>query len=99
MAIYIDNELPTQVSERWHWPTACHLFTDPGNEAELHAFAARIGIERRWYQEHGPMPHYDLNGRRRKAAVRLRATELDRPATVERIRAWRAAADSPLTRP
>lgn len=54
---------------------SCHLVTD-GPLEELHAFAGRIGIRRAWFQG-GKYPHYDLTGRRREAAVRLGAVELD----------------------
>jgi len=30
------------------------------NVDELHAFAKKIGLKRRWYQHHHRHPHYDL---------------------------------------
>lgn len=30
------------------------------SEAELHAFAQRIGLKREWYQNHPKHPHYDI---------------------------------------
>lgn len=64
------------VDEIQHWPTtircfkggSCHLTTD-GPLDELHAFAARIGLRREWYQEHPLAPHYDLTPKRRTAAL------------------------------
>lgn len=58
------------------WPNArppftrgsCHLTTN-GPIAELHAFAARIGLRREWFQPHPIAPHYDLTRRRRAAAL------------------------------
>jgi len=58
------------------WPSArppfdkgsCHLTTD-GDLEELHAFAARIGLRRAWFQEHPKMPHYDLTPSRRVLAL------------------------------
>ena len=38
---------------------SCHLTTDADLD-ELHAFAARLGLRRRWFQEHRLAPHYDL---------------------------------------
>ena len=62
------------------WPTkircfkggSCHLTTD-GPLEELHAFAARIGLKREWFQEHRIAPHYDLTPKRRIAALALGA--------------------------
>lgn len=48
----------------------------PGDLEELHAFAARIGLKRAWFQRHRLAPHYDLTVRRREAAVRAGAIEL-----------------------
>ncbi|MGI9002261.1 MAG: DUF4031 domain-containing protein, partial [Pseudonocardia sp.] len=48
MAIYVDNaRIPAQVGPyRARWS---HLFTD-GPHEQLHAFAARIGLRRAWFQ-------------------------------------------------
>jgi hypothetical protein len=51
---------------------SCHLTTD-GPVGDLHAFAARIGMKRAWYQDHPVMPHYDLVPKRRAAALKLGA--------------------------
>jgi hypothetical protein len=51
----------------------CHLWTDPGNEAELHALAKRMGMRREWFQNKRRFPHYDLVARRRLDAIRLGA--------------------------
>lgn len=55
---------------------------------ELHAFAARLGLRRRWFQNKR-LPHYDLAPSKRRLAVSLGAIELDRNAAVEVYRAWR----------
>ena len=55
----------------------CHLTAD--TEAELHAFAARLGLRREWYQKRGDDDHrwhYDLTVGRRVRAVELGAVEL-----------------------
>ena len=58
--------------DRW-----CHLYAD--TEAELHAFAARIGMKRSWAQvSRRGIPHYDLVPGRRAAAVEAGAVELGR---------------------
>lgn len=58
-----------------HW---CHLTAD--TESELHAFAARLGLRRSWYQRKGPTDyrwHYDVTPNKRAHAVRLGAVEID----------------------
>ena len=70
---------------------SCHLVTD-GDLEELHAFAARIGMKREWFQGPGKAshPHYDLTPARRARAVALGAQEVDRRRFVEIMREWRA---------
>jgi Protein of unknown function (DUF4031) len=71
------------VDELKVWPHAkhpfltgsCHLTTD-GDLEELHAFAARIGMRRAWFQDHPTAPHYDLTPLRRQLAVQLGAKEV-----------------------
>ncbi|MGX1774789.1 DUF4031 domain-containing protein [Nocardia brasiliensis] len=67
----------------------CHLTAD--SREELHAFAARIGMRRSWFQDpcvvgkplpskpgspHSRMWHYDLTPSKRAAAVRAGAVEI-----------------------
>ena len=95
----------TQVSERkgmtgiyvdpimdfgWRLGPSCHLTCDYGKEAELHDFAARIGMKRGWFQ---PWPkasinHYDLTVKRRAAAVKLGVIELDRKQAHAHMKKW-----------
>jgi len=51
-----------------HW--WCHLFAD--TEAELQAFAAKLGLEPEWFQG----DHYDLTPWRRVKAVELGALQV-----------------------
>lgn len=66
MTVYVDE------LRRYPWGPAClragacHLAAD--TEEELHAFAARIGMRRAWFQPRSS-PHYDLTGSRRAAAL------------------------------
>lgn len=53
----------------------CHMIAD--TVAELHEFAARIGLKREWFQPFS-RPHYDLSKGRRSAAMAAGAIELDR---------------------
>jgi uncharacterized protein DUF4031 len=80
MPVYVDDmRLPARVGPiRGRWS---HLLPGPWDDlAELHAFAARLGLERRWFQgppEH-PWPgcHYDLTDSKRTLAVHLGAVEI-----------------------
>jgi len=59
-------------SSRW-----CHMVSDVSEE-ELHAFAARIGLQRVWAQlrPKASAAHYDLVPWRRVKAVQLGAIEV-----------------------
>lgn len=52
---------------------SCHLVADTLDE--LHAFAAKLGLKRAWFQP-ARYPHYDLNAGRREKAVKLGAVEV-----------------------
>ncbi|WP_421925194.1 DUF4031 domain-containing protein [Neoaquamicrobium sediminum] len=81
MAVYVDNAIWPWAGRRW-----CHLLAD--DEAELHRFAARIGMHRHSYQ--GPpktsAPHYDLTGFERDRAVRMGALPVGRDVIVDVFR-------------
>jgi len=73
MTVYLDDwRQPARlgsVDDRWS-----HLVAD--DEDELHAFAARLGMRREWYQHKRTRPHqghYDLPERHRAAALALGA--------------------------
>lgn len=71
---------------------SCHLTTD-GPIEELHAFAAKIGMRRAWFQQHVIMPHYDLTPERRKAALAAGAVEVSWREQARRRRAARRTAE------
>jgi hypothetical protein len=77
MAVYVDAAIWHHAGRRW-----CHLLAD--DEAELHRFAATLGIKLSSYQ--GPpktsAPHYDITGFERDRAVRLGAVECSREEIV-----------------
>jgi hypothetical protein len=77
MAVYVDEAIWRFAGRRW-----CHLMAD--DLAELHAFAAKLGVHRSSYQ--GPpktaAPHYDITGFERDKAVRLGAVECSRDEIV-----------------
>ncbi len=55
----------------------CHMWAD--TEAELHAFAERLGLRRAWFQEppKARWKHYDICRSKRALAVKLGAVETD----------------------
>ena len=79
MAILVDDlrEYPDVALPFTTW---CHMATD-GDLEELHAFAARLGLQRRWFQR----DHYDLPPHGRRAAVALGAEEVATGALLRRM--------------
>lgn len=77
MAIYVDPIFEwTPVAGHTRW---AHMGTDDRSEAgieALHAFAARLGLRRSWYQNKPHHKHYDLTPSKRRLAVQLGAIEL-----------------------
>jgi Protein of unknown function (DUF4031) len=57
--------------------TWCHMVSDQ-DEAELHAFADRLGLKRAWAQlrPKASAAHYDLTPSKRLLAIRLGAVEV-----------------------
>jgi hypothetical protein len=89
MTVYVDNmraRVPvvgTLRNCRWS-----HLIAD--TEEELHAFAARLGLQRRWFQDprdkHPEWPldscaantwHYDVVDAKRRQAIAMGAVEIE----------------------
>jgi hypothetical protein len=73
VTVYLDDwRQPARlgpVTDRWS-----HLVAD--SDAELHAFAARLGMRREWFQHKAHRPHqahYDLPERARHDALALGA--------------------------
>jgi hypothetical protein len=79
MAVLVDplREYPHVALPVTRW---CHMAVD-GPFAELHAFAARLGIPRHRFQG----DHYDLPPRLRAAAVALGAEEVSTGELLERM--------------
>jgi Protein of unknown function (DUF4031)/AAA domain len=79
MAILVDElrKYPgvTLPFDRW-----CHMATDASFD-ELHAFAARLGLRRAWFQR----DHYDLPPHGRAAAVALGAEEVSTGELLRRM--------------
>ena len=49
-----------------------HMWTD-GDIEELHEFAEKLGLKRRWFQNKKRLPHYDLVPTKRAIALRMGA--------------------------
>jgi hypothetical protein len=75
--ILVDQAIWPWRGRRW-----AHLVSDH-SEAELHEFAARLGIPRRAFQG----DHYDIPSDLRLEAIRLGATAVDARVLVRRLRA------------
>lgn len=71
MTVYVDSE-----RIRWRGREWCHLVADSLDE--LHAFATKLGLKRRWFQDQGRYPHYDVTVSVREQALRLGAMDADR---------------------
>jgi hypothetical protein len=90
MAVYVDElrTIPKIMWTRgWKWPKGSHMLAD--TVEELHAFAAKIGMRREWFQG-ASTPHYDLNESRYEAALAAGAVKIDRHKVVEIIHMYRA---------
>jgi hypothetical protein len=92
VAVYVDE--PLWEAHGRHW---CHLVAD--TTPELHAFAARLGLLRQWFQSKPGRPwhdHYDLPEEIRPQAVACGARSLTTgemgALQVKRRRAARAPA-------
>jgi hypothetical protein len=88
MALYVDAAIWERHERRW-----CHLLAE--DAGELHAFAARLGLERRRFQSRPGRPwvdHYDIDEARRREAVAMGAIEITRRELVELIARKRAQA-------
>ncbi len=79
MTVYVDQLMTHPIvrgqARRYgrHW---CHLWSDE-SDAELHAFAKRIGLRRAWFQLHDTLNHYDLARSRRERALLAGAVEVE----------------------
>lgn len=75
MAVYVDSE-----EIQWRGRAWCHLVAD--SLEELHAFAAQLGLQRRWFQERSYYPHYDVTVSVRKRALRIGAVDANRETII-----------------
>lgn len=86
MAVYVDNAAVPARGKKWFHMTADTL-------AELHAFAARIGLKRCWF-ESGRHKHYDVTAQQRQAAIEAGALAVRSREVVLACRRLQAALDA-----
>lgn len=72
MTVYVDD-----MNAPFGRMKMCHMVAD--TEEELHAMAAIIGVDRRWYQypHKSRYPHYDIAQSKRALAVANGAKQID----------------------
>lgn len=80
MTVYVDDAVWPWRGERW-----AHLMADTLDE--LHAFAQRLGIPRRAFQDKASGAHYDVNTALRERAIALGAVAISRHRERELVRA------------
>ncbi|WP_242112605.1 DUF4031 domain-containing protein [Luteimonas aquatica] len=80
MSVYVDDAVVQWRGQRW-----AHLMAD--TLEELHAFAARLGIPRRAFQDKASGAHYDVTAELREDALRLGAVAISRHRDREQVRA------------
>lgn len=80
MTVYVDDAVFPWRGQRW-----AHLMAD--TLEELHAFAARMGIPRKAFQDKTSGAHYDVNTEQRQSALQLGAVAISRHGDRELMRA------------
>jgi hypothetical protein len=90
VSVYVDHAFA--FGDWGRWRGGGHLQAD--TPEELHAFAARMGLRREWFQSKPGRPendHYDLTNTARTLALELGAIAEDRRAGTRRRQAIRLA--------
>lgn len=91
MTVYIDELVVwPHARHRCFMKGSSHLTADDVDE--LHAFAAKLGLKRGWFQARSTVPHYDLSPAKRDLAVKLGATFIPAREQARRRAAARASA-------
>ncbi len=97
MTVYVDDwRQPARVDRIT--ATWSHLTVGPYDDIhELHAFAARIGLRRSWFQDKPwPRSHYDVTESKRRQAIAAGAEPITwREAGQQRLAVREAARERP----
>ena len=80
MAVYVDDAVTLWRGHRW-----AHLMAD--TLAELHDFAARLGLRRESFQDKTSGAHYDVPAHLREEALILGAVAISRHRDRAQVRA------------
>ena len=80
MTVYVDDAVSLWRDQRW-----AHLMAD--TLEELHAFAQRLGLPRRAFQDKTSGAHYDITAALREHAIALGAVAISRHRDRELVRA------------
>ncbi|MGV8932504.1 MAG: DUF4031 domain-containing protein [Luteimonas sp.] len=80
MSVYVDDAVTPWHGQRW-----AHLMADTLDE--LHAFATRLGMPRRAFQNKTSGAHYDITAAQRDDAIRLGAVAISRHQDRQQMRA------------
>ncbi|WP_155027742.1 DUF4031 domain-containing protein [Burkholderia pseudomallei] len=75
MTVYVDHSRLSWRGRSW-----CHLVAD--SVAELHAFAAELGLRKEWFQDRTMYPHYDVTVSVQRRALALGAQVGDKRTIV-----------------
>lgn len=78
--IYVDVLLPWNAHGHRNW---CHLLAD--TEEELHKFAKKIRLKRKWFHPRNKHSHYDLTLNKRKLAVKYGAKDMNFRETLKYV--------------
>jgi len=82
MSVYVDKAIHPYGRMKM-----CHMLAD--TQDELHTMAAKIGIQRKWFQNRSAGWHYDICQSKRDLAVKLGAVEVDSRKLIELVRKQR----------
>lgn len=91
MTVYVDDSRLSWRGRSW-----CHLVAD--SVAELHAFAAQLGLRQEWFQYRTMYPHYDVTVNVQQRALALGAQVGDKKTIVacaKRLRVELSSRDCP----
>jgi hypothetical protein len=79
MTVYVDD-----MRANFGRMIMCHMMAD--SLEELHDMAEKIGMKRKWFQNHPKYPHYDVSLTRRKLAIEYGAQEITSKDLVKMMR-------------